>query len=88
MTPVNKSAQFEWDFEREALLICETNPSAALRFVDAVDAAIKLLARHPEIGPVWRYGNPKHPTHFVLVPGFHKYLISTATNKVRSGWEG
>lgn len=75
MTPVSKSEQFAWDFEREALFICEANAPAALRFVDAVDAAIDLLAQHPEIGPVWRYGNPKHPTRYVLVPGFHNYLI-------------
>jgi plasmid stabilization system protein ParE len=75
LTHVNKSAQFEKDFEREALIICEANPSAALRFVDAVDAAIKLLAQHPEIGPVWRYSNPEHPTRYLLVPGFHNYLI-------------
>jgi hypothetical protein len=40
LTPINKSAQFDWDFEREALVICETNPRAALRFVDAVDPFI------------------------------------------------
>ena len=77
MTPVNKSAQFERDFERDALLICDANPPAALRFVDAVDAAIKLLAQHPEIGPVWRYGNPKHPTRYLLVSGVHNYLTCT-----------
>ncbi|MSU61344.1 MAG: type II toxin-antitoxin system RelE/ParE family toxin [Pedosphaera sp.] len=37
--------------------------------------AVKLLAQHPEIGPVWRYGNPNHPTRYLLVPGFHNYLI-------------
>ena len=46
-----------------------------MRFVDAVDKAIELLAQHPEIGPVWRFGNPKHPTRYVLVPGYHNYLI-------------
>ena len=75
MTPIHKSAQFEQDFERETLYLCQENPLAALQFVDAVDAAIALLAEHPEIGPVWRYGNPKHPTRYVLVPGFHNYLI-------------
>ena len=75
MTRVVKSAQFEEDFAREALYISEANPLAAVRFVDAVDKAIELLARHPEIGPVWRYGNPKHPTRYVVVSGFHNYLI-------------
>lgn len=75
MTPVVKSAQFESDFEREALHLCDANPSAAQRFVEAVDAAVALLAQHPEIGPVWRYGDPNHPTRYLLVPGFANYLI-------------
>jgi plasmid stabilization system protein ParE len=75
LSPVTKGAQFEQDFEREALGLCEENPSAAQRFVDAVDAAIELLAEHPEIGPVWRHGNPSHPTRYLLVPGFHNWLI-------------
>jgi len=75
LTPVAKSAPFEWDFEREALHLCDANPSAAQRFVEAVDAAVELLAQHPEIGPVWRYGNPNHPTRYLLVPGFHNPLI-------------
>lgn len=75
MTPVFKSEPFETDFAGLALSLCEANPSAALRFVDAVESAITLLATHPEIGPVWRFGNPRRPTRFLLVPGFHNYLI-------------
>lgn len=75
MTPVVKSQAFEADFAGLALYLCDENPSAALRFTDAVEAAIELLASHPEMGPVWRYGNPKHPTRYLLVPGFHNYLI-------------
>jgi plasmid stabilization system protein ParE len=75
LTPVAKGAQFELDFEREALHLCDANPSAARRFVEAVDAAVELLAQHPEMGPIWRYGNPIHPTRYLLVPGFHNYLI-------------
>ena len=75
MTAVRKSSRFESDFEHAALCLCEASPPAASRFVDAVDAAIDMLATHPEIGPVWRHGNPKHPTRYLLVPGFHDYLI-------------
>ena len=75
MTPVVKSTLFEADFAACALSLSEANPSAALRFVDAVEAAIGLLARFPEMGPVWRYGSRKRPTHYLLVPGFHNYLI-------------
>ncbi len=37
MTPVVKSQLFETDFAGLALYICEENPSAALRFTDAVE---------------------------------------------------
>jgi plasmid stabilization system protein ParE len=75
LTRVSKSPQFESDFASSALHICGANSSAAFRFVDAVDAAIELLSAHPEMGPVWRYGNPKRRTRYLLVPGFHNYLI-------------
>ena len=75
MTPVVKSTLFEADFATCALSLSEANPSAALRFVDAVKAAIGLMARFPEMGPVWRYGSRKRPTRYLLVPGFHNYLI-------------
>ena len=75
MTPIVKSQIFEADFAGRALYLCEANLSAALRFTDAVETAIELLASHPEMGPVWRFGNPKHPARYLLVPGFHNYLI-------------
>jgi plasmid stabilization system protein ParE len=70
VSPTVKSTLFEADFERIALYLCDVNPDAALRFVEAVEAGIELLREHPEIGPLWRYGNPQHPTRFLLVPGF------------------
>jgi plasmid stabilization system protein ParE len=75
MMHVAKSSLFEQDFARYALRISESHPSAGLRFIDAVDAVIKLLASHPEMGPVWRYSRPERPTRYVLVPGFHDYII-------------
>jgi len=63
VTPVVKSTLFEADFAACALSLSEANPSAALRFVDAVEAAIGLMVRFPEMGPVWRYGSRKRPTH-------------------------
>ena len=75
MIPVSKSSVFERDFEHAALYLAEANPAAAGRFVDAVDAAVEMLASHPEIGPVWRYGDPRRPTRYLLVPGFHDFLI-------------
>lgn len=52
MTPVVKSQLFEKEFAGLALYLCDADPSAALRFTDAVEAAIDLLASHPEMGPV------------------------------------
>ena len=75
MTSVVKSTLFEADFAACALSLNEANPSAASRFVDTVEAAIGLMARFPEMGPVWRYGSRKRPTRYLLVPGFHNYLI-------------
>lgn len=75
MTPVVKSTLFGEDFAERALYLSEANPEAALRFVDAVEAAVGLLSRFPEAGPVWRYSPRKHPTRYLLVPGFHNYLI-------------
>lgn len=75
MTAVVKSARFEADFTERALYLNEANPAAALRFVKAVEAAIELLRDFPEIGPVWRYGSPERPTRYLLVPGFHNYLL-------------
>ena len=64
MTSVVKSTLFEADFAACALSLNEANPSAASRFVDTVEAAIGLMARFPEMGPVWRYGSRKRPTHY------------------------
>ncbi len=75
MTPVVKSRLFEEDFAERALNLSQANPDAALRFVDAVEAAVGLLNRFPEVGPVWRFSPLKHPTRYLLVPGFHNYLI-------------
>jgi plasmid stabilization system protein ParE len=51
LTPVAKSALFEWDFEREALHLCDANPSAAQRFVEAVDAAVEFWRSTLRLAP-------------------------------------
>jgi toxin ParE1/3/4 len=75
LTPVRKSQQFEEDYIAAALYLSNENPTAALNFLDAVDAAVELLSDHPEMGPMWRYATPDKPTRFLLVPGFHNYLL-------------
>ncbi len=87
MAPVVKGSRFERDFEAAAIYLSQRNVSAALRFVDAVEHAIAMLSVHPEIGPLWRSGEPAKPTRYMLVPGFHNYLIfyRFEQNEVRLG---
>jgi plasmid stabilization system protein ParE len=75
LTPIVKSQQFETDFASAALYLCALDPAVAFRFADAVEGAIDLLSGHPELGPIWRYGTPDRPTRYLLIPGFHNYLI-------------
>lgn len=75
MIRVSKSAQFERDFERAALFLADENPSAASSFINAVDSAIDLLRQFPELGPIWRHGNPQRPVRFFVIPQFRNYLI-------------
>jgi plasmid stabilization system protein ParE len=88
LTAVRKSQQFEEDYTAAALYLAIKNPAASLNFLDAVDAAVELLGAHPEMGPVWRYSAPDNPTRYLLLPGFHNYMVSIATLAVRSSWDG
>lgn len=64
------------DVREAAHAIAENNLSAAIRFVDAVQATEELLLDAPGIGSTREYDNPAlggmrvHP-----VKGFRKYLI-------------
>lgn len=56
--------------------LSKERPSAAVRFADAVPAALDLLARFPGIGSLKDYGHPRlDRVRSWLVPGFKKYLI-------------
>ena len=46
-----KRSRFLSDYRAITLHISEQNPLAADRFCDAVEAALELLAAHPELGP-------------------------------------
>jgi toxin ParE1/3/4 len=72
---IEKGGQFEADFAAAVLYLADQDFSVATRLIDAVDAAIAMLAKHPEMGPVWRYSKLEKPVRFLLVPGFRNYLI-------------
>jgi len=75
LTAVEKSGQFEADFTAIVLYLSDKNPVAELRLIEAVEGAIALLGSHPELEPVWRCNTAEKPVGFLLVPGFHDYLI-------------
>ena len=73
MIRASKSSQFEEDCERATLYLADANPAAALRFINGIDAAVELLRRFPEIGPIWPHGDGI--TRFLVLPQFRNYLI-------------
>jgi len=46
-----KRTPFLDDYRQIVLKISDANPMAADRFCDAVESALEMLAKHPEIGP-------------------------------------
>jgi toxin ParE1/3/4 len=64
------------DVRQAALVIAADNPSAAIRFVDAVRATEKLLLDAPGVGTARDYGNPALAgMRWHSVKGFRRYLI-------------
>jgi toxin ParE1/3/4 len=65
-----------YDVEESAVYIGADNPAAALRFLDAVEATLRLLVENPELGPARRFersdlaGLRSFP-----VQGFDKHLV-------------
>jgi len=48
----------ELDLTEHLTYLARNRPSAALRFIDAVERAFERLAAMPEIGPVRQFRNP------------------------------
>jgi toxin ParE1/3/4 len=52
------------------------SPGAAERFLDAVESAFQLLARHPRAGRVWKSDHPRLSNlRFWPVKGFESLLV-------------
>jgi toxin ParE1/3/4 len=74
--PVRLRAAAEKDVAAHAEYIQRDSLDAALRFLDAVDAAISLLSRMPEIGGLCRFSKPHYAGLRVWpIGGFKNYLI-------------
>jgi len=66
----------ELDLTAHVTYIARDRPSAALRFIDAVERAFERLADMPEIGPLRQFHNPRlHGIRMWPMPDFRNYLI-------------
>ena len=58
------------------MYIGQDAPEAALRFLDAVEATLRLLAENPELGPAREFERSELAgLRFFPVKGFDKHLI-------------
>lgn len=74
--PVFRERHAESDLTEHILHLLGERPSAAVRFVDAIDRAFKRLARTPEVGARREFANPKlEGVRMWPVPGFKNYLV-------------
>lgn len=64
------------DVEESAVYIGQDAPEAALRFLDAVEETLRLLAENPELGPARGFDRSELAgLRFFPVKGFDKHLI-------------
>ena len=62
------------DIESHTDYLFERNPSAALRFYDAVDETVEMLCRSPELGERFS-ADSSGQIRFRTISGFKNYLI-------------
>lgn len=73
---VTKRRRAEEDVLEQALYIAGDNPAAAMRYLEAVDAALRSLGRTPQIGGRYKTRNPAlKALRRLFVPGFKNHLI-------------
>jgi toxin ParE1/3/4 len=74
--PIRPRSAAEQDVAAHAEYIQRDSLDAAVRFLDAVDAAFWRLGQNPELGAMCRFTNPHYAGMRVWpVPRFRKYLI-------------
>lgn len=73
---VTKRRRAEEDVLEQALYIARDNPDAAVRYLEAVDAALRSLGRTPKLGGLYKTRNPAlKALRRLIVPGFKNHLI-------------
>jgi toxin ParE1/3/4 len=64
------------DVEESAVYIGQDAPEVALRFLDAVEATLRLLVENPELGPTREFaGSELSGLRSFPVKGFDKHVI-------------
>jgi toxin ParE1/3/4 len=73
---LRRHPQALFDIEESAVYIGQDAPKAALRFLDAVETTLRLLAENPELGPARDFGRRELAgLRFFPVKGFEKHLV-------------
>lgn len=73
---INKRTPALWDLVNIADYLCESSPAAAMRFLDAAEAAFELLSRMPEIGSLCEFEDGRlEGLRAWPIRGFRRYII-------------
>ncbi len=73
---VRRRARAEVELLAHVEHIAEHDPTAALRFVDAVEAALTLIAEFPELGAPYESSNPRlRGLRRWVLPRFPNYVL-------------
>lgn len=75
MIGAHKSPKYKDDLNRHALYLADHNPDAALRFVDAAEETLNLLATQPEMGAKRVFSNRELALRMFPVTDFKRFLI-------------
>ena len=71
---LHKGSLFITDHAEIVTGLCEVNPEAAERFCDAVERALALLERHPQIGSKAGFRHAPEVRKWVVQP-FRNYIL-------------
>jgi len=71
---LHKGSRFLADYTEIVTGLCAVNPDAAERFCDAVERALALLERHPQIGAKAGFRHAPEVRKWVIQP-FRNYLL-------------
>lgn len=74
MPNLRKGSRFLSDYAEVVRQLCEANPDAAESFCEAIERALNLLAKHPQLGAKAGYGHAPQIRKWIVQP-FRKYLL-------------